>query len=181
MQFLSQTHPICWVCDCFLNNNRTLDFDFFSFVSLCLFCSCLCWYCFIVFLFIFLALFCSYLCCIWPAVELCTSFVFLFLSCISILFLLSDYTGGNCTIYTLPLMGVAPQPLPELEHPIKYPVGLVCCYLCLQALLIIRQLPGSNQKHLSGLESREELCSKRKELVCYLRPVWTKWHSRNHF
>jgi len=46
----------------------------------------------------------------------------------------------------------APQPFPELEHPIKYPVGLVCCYLCLQALLIVRQLPGSNQKHLVDLK-----------------------------
>jgi len=39
------------------------------------------------------------------------SFVFSFLSFISILFLLSDFTGGNGTIYTLPLMGVKVPPL----------------------------------------------------------------------
>ena len=92
-------------------------------------------------------LFCSFLCCYLTEVELCPSFVFSFASFCSIAaewlywwewhYPYGTTDGGEGSPF-------APQSLPELEHPIKYPVGLVCCYLCLQALLIIRQLPGSN-------------------------------------
>jgi len=69
-------------------------------------------------------------------------FLHTLVSFISVLFRLSDYTGGNGTIYMLPLMGVkvpfAPQLLPELKHLIKYPVAIFVCSTP------VRQLPGSN-------------------------------------